>query len=734
MAVSMIGPKFYAWDRNGKPLAFGKLYTYEARTNIPKPTYQSEDQVVENTNPVILNGEGYANVYLSGSYKMVLKDDKDNEIWSSDPVSSNMADEWVHCASAEYLSPTSFKLIGNFTDSYTEGRKVRLDSNATEYAYSTISSSVFAGGETTVTVLEPAITTGILESCVSIVGQESVAFDYALVNDLSQTYNYQTVEEFKEDTTKFPDGKIIYIKERGAKFKKITGTSSATGGRIIASNPVDQSIELIIGDNIVNLIAFGVIGDGVTDDSDAIQEALTYSYENQISLKGFAGESVTSKTIYIGNYPNSTAYTEIDFLGLTILPDDSVVIPIDSGKLISGVWETAWNDPIETYMSFFTDLKNLKVRGSSDDAKAGRIGIRLKDWHYQCELVHIGLSNFETGFSIKHVFGLAFDQCSLFNTNSDNKTGQGFLLNDNVNLVKLSRCLSTNAEIGYNIFGGVSGVVFDNCSFEGQTTGVQFHDAVYSVEISNCYIENIIDTCFEFESQILAATFRNNYVNLSTAASANAYLFDFVELPNNNISFDSTNTILSSAGNFLPDDRYIKNMNLHTTYGYNRLELDRKVSELSDISELLIDNDNFPPNMDIKQIKETSGLKANVVNLYAKGNYSGKYSNGRDNPNGNGFEWINNSNSTMELRTRMTPSTSARIYLSLRVSGGTLGIIRGELIGDGNVNGNMDFYEYTVTGQEKTSTVTVTLVDGFYHLYYTHNATITAVVGEVRLS
>ena len=69
MAVAMIGPKFYAWDRNGKPLAFGKLYTYQARTNTPKPTYQSEDQVVENTNPVILNGEGYANVYLDGSYK-----------------------------------------------------------------------------------------------------------------------------------------------------------------------------------------------------------------------------------------------------------------------------------------------------------------------------------------------------------------------------------------------------------------------------------------------------------------------------------------------------------------------------------------------------------------------------------------------------------------------------------------------------------------------------------------
>ena len=53
MSVAMIGPKFYGWDKNGKPLAFGKLYTYQARTNTPKDTYQSEDQQVANTNPVI---------------------------------------------------------------------------------------------------------------------------------------------------------------------------------------------------------------------------------------------------------------------------------------------------------------------------------------------------------------------------------------------------------------------------------------------------------------------------------------------------------------------------------------------------------------------------------------------------------------------------------------------------------------------------------------------------------
>jgi len=179
----MIGPKFYAWDKNGKPLAFGKLYTYQARTNVPKDTYQSEDQVVSNTNPVILNGEGYANVYLSGSYKMVLKDSDENEIWSSDPVTSAQAEEWVNCLSATYVSSTVFKLTGNFTTEYEAGKRVRIDNNTASYSYSTISSSVFAGGETTVTIDEPIITTGIVQSCVSITSPNSAIIPPSLGED-----------------------------------------------------------------------------------------------------------------------------------------------------------------------------------------------------------------------------------------------------------------------------------------------------------------------------------------------------------------------------------------------------------------------------------------------------------------------------------------------------------------------------------------------------------------------
>ncbi|MCK5023779.1 MAG: hypothetical protein KAS04_06390, partial [Candidatus Aenigmarchaeota archaeon] len=174
MAVAMIGPKFYGWDKNGKPLAFGKLYTKLAGTDIDKDTWTNEDQQVENSNPVILNGEGYADVYLSGSYKMILTDADDNEIWSQDPVSSSSSEEWVNCQAATYVSPTSFKVTGDYTDIYSDSRAVRLDQGEADYQYSFVSSSSFSGGETTVILLESIVLVGLTEVCSSIVGSKSI--------------------------------------------------------------------------------------------------------------------------------------------------------------------------------------------------------------------------------------------------------------------------------------------------------------------------------------------------------------------------------------------------------------------------------------------------------------------------------------------------------------------------------------------------------------------------------
>lgn len=80
--------RFY--DNNNNPLAGGRLYTYIAGTTTPKPTYVDSTGVTANTNPVVMNARGEANVWLASGqpYKFVLKDASDVLIWTVDQVNN----------------------------------------------------------------------------------------------------------------------------------------------------------------------------------------------------------------------------------------------------------------------------------------------------------------------------------------------------------------------------------------------------------------------------------------------------------------------------------------------------------------------------------------------------------------------------------------------------------------------------------------------------------------------
>lgn len=176
MAVSMIGPKFYAWDSDtGKPLAFGKVYTYAAGTNTPKPTWQSEDGAVANTNPVILNGAGYADIYLRGRYKIVVKDADDVEVWTADPVSdaSSLLQPWIEETTATQVAPNQFKVTGNKTDVFRYGRSVKMDDQV--IVYGTVLKSEYLSGETFVTIdAVDILTSQLSRAWASLVDLESL--------------------------------------------------------------------------------------------------------------------------------------------------------------------------------------------------------------------------------------------------------------------------------------------------------------------------------------------------------------------------------------------------------------------------------------------------------------------------------------------------------------------------------------------------------------------------------
>jgi hypothetical protein len=88
MAVLSPSPKTQFLDASGNPLVGGKVYTYAAGTTTPLATFTTGAGTVANTNPVILDSRGEANIWYSNgtSYKVALTDSADALIWTVDNI------------------------------------------------------------------------------------------------------------------------------------------------------------------------------------------------------------------------------------------------------------------------------------------------------------------------------------------------------------------------------------------------------------------------------------------------------------------------------------------------------------------------------------------------------------------------------------------------------------------------------------------------------------------------
>jgi hypothetical protein len=76
------------FDANGNPLAGGKVYTYAAGTTTPIVTYTDSTGATNNTNPIILDSRGEANIWLTPgtNYKFKLTDASEVQVWVVDNI------------------------------------------------------------------------------------------------------------------------------------------------------------------------------------------------------------------------------------------------------------------------------------------------------------------------------------------------------------------------------------------------------------------------------------------------------------------------------------------------------------------------------------------------------------------------------------------------------------------------------------------------------------------------
>lgn len=87
--IAPIG-RYIITDSNGNPLVGGKVNTYESGTTTPKVTYTTQDETTANANPVILDSDGSADIWLGdGGYKFVVTDADDVVLFTTDNLGGN---------------------------------------------------------------------------------------------------------------------------------------------------------------------------------------------------------------------------------------------------------------------------------------------------------------------------------------------------------------------------------------------------------------------------------------------------------------------------------------------------------------------------------------------------------------------------------------------------------------------------------------------------------------------
>lgn len=98
--------------QNGLPMVGGQLFSYQAGTTTPQATYTDQTGLTPNSNPIILDANGEASVWLdpSLSYKFVLEDSNGVVQWTVDSVVGILTAGAVTTASLADLSVTSAKI------------------------------------------------------------------------------------------------------------------------------------------------------------------------------------------------------------------------------------------------------------------------------------------------------------------------------------------------------------------------------------------------------------------------------------------------------------------------------------------------------------------------------------------------------------------------------------------------------------------------------------------------
>lgn len=464
----------------------------------------------------------------------------------------------------------------------------------------------------------------------------------------------------------------------------------------------------------------GAKGDGVADDSEAIQKIVEFAIKNKISIESNSLKYAISKTLIIPNNFDNTFVNDrkitLDFGESDFIMTQDVTL-FTSGYYDNGVLKTNYDTP-----KMFVNSFQVVLSGFTISSRVGYLTatmLKIQDWHQGCEIKNIASHVCRTMLESNNNFYTKFTKIDA-SYSEGGFIGTRFIFENEHNLCAFERLSATNSNIGYQFNASLTACTFRQNSLEGMNIGAQFNSAVYDLTIADCYEENFGNVAYQFNDYAFSVKFIGGYCNFIDHPEA--HFLEYKPSPGNDIHIDSG----YHFANIYSKSQIIKNK--ENDYGIGII-VGFASRRSGDISKLNVDNAEFGNKIDINQKLRFTGFYGNVNNELIAGNYSGRYTLGFDGQQG--FKWVNDSSGTLKIQTAIKNSQTQKIYVNLAISnGGTPTFIAGEFIGGFSAS---SFYKYTNTGLVFDTGLSISVVDGFVQINGTFSGTITNVVGEVRL-
>lgn len=124
----------------GQLLAGGKVYTYEPNSLTPKATYKDAAGLTENTNPIVLDVSGEADIYINSDYRF--------QIFSRDGVLINDVDHLAATQriSSEFIQDPSGMTVAQIVDDVKQKADLAVQQVGDKLSFSDLVNDLTTGG------------------------------------------------------------------------------------------------------------------------------------------------------------------------------------------------------------------------------------------------------------------------------------------------------------------------------------------------------------------------------------------------------------------------------------------------------------------------------------------------------------------------------------------------------------------------------------------------------------